>query len=297
MKKLLLISTLLISFAYTQAQNSGLILKMWDNSPFHVRFAGLDYNTDNIFIIENLYEGRFKMTVYQDFGSPYQTREIVVFDGYVDIPYSSMLKAKIDKFGSFVVKGVIYDDNECNSHSFHGYNCRCATCSNAYANRNDRPYDRDAYNDDRNRPYDRDENRHDHDRNSPYDRDDNYDYDDNTNRNDDYDDNRNHNHRHENPYNNNFDFEAFKTAIDNENFDDKKLLLAQQTITGNYFTSYEICETAKLMRFEDSRLKFAKYAYQYCLDPVNYFKVSEAFSFITSKEELTAYILQFKQRR
>ena len=42
--------------------------------------------------------------------------------------------------------------------------------------------------------------------------------------------------------------------------------------------------------FEDTKLDFAKYAYERTYDIGNYYKVNDAFSFETSVEELNEYI-------
>jgi hypothetical protein len=54
--------------------------------------------------------------------------------------------------------------------------------------------------------------------------------------------------------------------------------------------SSEIAEITKLFSFESSRLDFAKYAYDYVIDPKNYVIVQDAFMFSSSTSELQDYI-------
>jgi hypothetical protein len=46
----------------------------------------------------------------------------------------------------------------------------------------------------------------------------------------------------------------------------------------------------QLFTYEDSKLEFAKYAYDYTYDIDNYFMVNDAFEFETSIDELNEYI-------
>ena len=52
----------------------------------------------------------------------------------------------------------------------------------------------------------------------------------------------------------------------------------------------QIMNIMKIFSFEDTRMDFAKYAYQYCVDKKSYYKVSNTFSFESSKTELNNYI-------
>lgn len=85
-------------------------------------------------------------------------------------------------------------------------------------------------------------------------------------------------------------FSQFKQTISNTTFENSKLALARQTISQNYFTSAQIKELVQLFSFEDGKLDIAKFAYQYCTDANNYFIVSEALSFSSSKEELARFL-------
>jgi hypothetical protein len=89
---------------------------------------------------------------------------------------------------------------------------------------------------------------------------------------------------------NNADFTEAKNAISKNGFDETKLSTAKQIISGNCMSAAQINSILTLFGFEASKLDFAKYAYAYCVDPNNYFKVSNAFSFESSKTELNDYV-------
>jgi len=85
-------------------------------------------------------------------------------------------------------------------------------------------------------------------------------------------------------------FGKAKQTIESKGFDDTKLSTAKQVVKGNCLTTDQILVVMKIFGFEDSRLEFAKYAYDYCFDQNNYYNVSEGFSFDSSTEELNEYI-------
>lgn len=85
-------------------------------------------------------------------------------------------------------------------------------------------------------------------------------------------------------------FADAKSAIQNASFDDTRLSIAKQAIESNCMSVNQIIEVLPLFSFESTKLSFAKYAYEYCVDPQNYFKVGNAFSFDSSKSQLLDYI-------
>lgn len=91
------------------------------------------------------------------------------------------------------------------------------------------------------------------------------------------------------------DFEQAKATVKDNSFDDTKLSTAQEVISTNCLSSAQILDLIKLFAFEETRLKVAKFAYGYCIDPNNYFKVSNAFKFEHSKQELNEYIRSQRQ--
>lgn len=88
----------------------------------------------------------------------------------------------------------------------------------------------------------------------------------------------------------NSDFEQVKTTLSEISFDDTRLSTAKQIISSNCLNSNQVMSIMKLFSFEESKLDFAKSAYGYCMDQNNYFKVVNAFTFDSSKNELNNYI-------
>jgi len=88
----------------------------------------------------------------------------------------------------------------------------------------------------------------------------------------------------------NTDFEQAKATLEDISFDDTRLSTAKQIISSNCLNSGQVLSIMKLFSFEESKLDFAKTAYGYCMDRNNYFKVVNAFTFDSSKNELNHYI-------
>jgi hypothetical protein len=86
------------------------------------------------------------------------------------------------------------------------------------------------------------------------------------------------------------DFIVAKSTIEESSMEESKLSTAKNMATANCLNSDQVTEICSLFTFEESKLKFAKFAYKYTTDPKNYFKVNNVFSFDTSKEALNKYI-------
>lgn len=86
------------------------------------------------------------------------------------------------------------------------------------------------------------------------------------------------------------EFSQAKSAIKAKSFAESKLTIAKQISSSNCLTSDQVREIMKVFSFEDSKLEFAKYAYDYCYDPYNYWKVNDAFDFESSIDELNEYL-------
>lgn len=89
---------------------------------------------------------------------------------------------------------------------------------------------------------------------------------------------------------NGMDFNQAKTAIKAKSFAESKLTMAKQISSSNCLTSDQVRDIMEVFSFEDSKLEFAKYAYDYCYDPNNYWKVNDAFDFESSIDELNEYL-------
>ncbi len=86
------------------------------------------------------------------------------------------------------------------------------------------------------------------------------------------------------------DFNSALKSIENKNFSDSKLILAKQVAKHNCLTAMQIKKIIMLFTFEDTKLEFAKYAYPFCYNPENYWKVNDAFEFESTIEELNDFI-------
>jgi len=83
--------------------------------------------------------------------------------------------------------------------------------------------------------------------------------------------------------------DAYET-IKNTSFDDSKLKIAETIVKNNCISTEQAIDIIKLLSFDKNKLTFAKLAYHYVYDPNNYYKVINAFSFSSSKDEITNYI-------
>lgn len=86
------------------------------------------------------------------------------------------------------------------------------------------------------------------------------------------------------------DFEDAKKSIGSKGFDDTKLTLAKQIAKSNCLSTTQVKSMMELFGFEDSKLDFAKFAYDHVTDVNNYYKVNDAFGFSSSVDELNSYI-------
>ncbi len=86
------------------------------------------------------------------------------------------------------------------------------------------------------------------------------------------------------------DFRSAKGTVANASFEDTKLSTAKTVITANCMSTNQIIEICKLFSFEESKLDFAKAAYDRTTDKGNYFKVGNVFTFDASRTELNEYI-------
>lgn len=87
--------------------------------------------------------------------------------------------------------------------------------------------------------------------------------------------------------------EAFSTAkksVSSKNFDDARLTVAKQVAAANCMTAAQVKEMAEIFSFDESRLEFAKYAHDYCVNRNEYYIVNDAFKFSSSIDELNEYL-------
>ena len=85
-------------------------------------------------------------------------------------------------------------------------------------------------------------------------------------------------------------FSSAKTTVANAGYEDTKLSAAENILTANCMNTDQVVAMCKLFGFEETRLKFAKFAYSKTTDPDNYLKVSNIFNSDASKAELNNFI-------
>ena len=86
------------------------------------------------------------------------------------------------------------------------------------------------------------------------------------------------------------DFQEAKRTISSKDWDETRLSLAKQIVSANCLFADQVRDLMQLMEWEETKLEFAKFAYGYTYDTGNYFKVSQAFEWESSTEELNRYI-------
>lgn len=89
------------------------------------------------------------------------------------------------------------------------------------------------------------------------------------------------------------DYDAAYQLISKESFDSSKLTLAEQVVSSNPMSANQIVGICKLFSFESNKLEFAKYAYEFCVDRNKYYLLNEAFTYESSKRELSEFIKGF----
>ena len=89
-------------------------------------------------------------------------------------------------------------------------------------------------------------------------------------------------------------FQQLKQSVERSNFDDNKMELLCSVLPNNPVSAQQVKELVQLMSFEQNKLELAKYAYRYTTDRNSYFIVNDAFSYGTSKTELTRYIASYR---
>lgn len=85
-------------------------------------------------------------------------------------------------------------------------------------------------------------------------------------------------------------FNAALATIKKQSFEDTRLKTAKQVITVNCLNVDQIMQIANTFSFEDNKLEFAKFAYDYCIEPRNYFKLNGIFNFSSNVDELSDYV-------
>lgn len=86
------------------------------------------------------------------------------------------------------------------------------------------------------------------------------------------------------------EFADARRSIESQSFEETRMTLARQIGRDRCFTTDQVKGIMGVFSFEDTKLEFAKYAYDRTHDIGNYYKVNEAFTFSSSVDELNKYI-------
>jgi len=86
------------------------------------------------------------------------------------------------------------------------------------------------------------------------------------------------------------DMASIMAAIDDESFDDGKIIVAKQATSKKCLTVDQIKQIMNEFSFSKNKLNFAKYAYKRCYNPDDYYQVNGAFDFSSEKEEMNEFI-------
>ncbi|MFM2268010.1 MAG: hypothetical protein RL757_1451, partial [Bacteroidota bacterium] len=93
------------------------------------------------------------------------------------------------------------------------------------------------------------------------------------------------------PYLTDGEFQPMLASLRAENFDNKRVEKAKFMIRGNaLLTCAQICQMSRTFSFDNSRLDFAKFAYDFCFDKQNYFQVADTMQFENNKSSLMKYV-------
>lgn len=85
-------------------------------------------------------------------------------------------------------------------------------------------------------------------------------------------------------------FNAAMATIKKQSFEDTRLKTAKQVVAANCLSVDQIMQVANTFSFEENKLDFAKYAYDFCSEPKNYFQLNGIFKFSTNVDELSDYV-------
>lgn len=86
------------------------------------------------------------------------------------------------------------------------------------------------------------------------------------------------------------DFARALQTIKNQSFEEDRLSTARQIARNNCLLVSQVKQIIGAFSFEDSRLDFAKFAYDKTFDYGRYYEVNESFSFSSSVRELNSFI-------
>ncbi len=86
------------------------------------------------------------------------------------------------------------------------------------------------------------------------------------------------------------DFSNLKKSVESKPFSDTKMSTARVATKNACLSAAQISEICRLFSMDDDKLAYAKFAYDYCGDKANFYKVGEVFSFSSTNDELNKFL-------
>lgn len=80
-------------------------------------------------------------------------------------------------------------------------------------------------------------------------------------------------------------------VLEQQSFDDKKLEICKLCVTLGHFCTEDLTRMAAKFSFDDNRLQFLLYAYEYCEDPENYYALKDVFTFRSNFDTLMESVM------
>jgi hypothetical protein len=93
-----------------------------------------------------------------------------------------------------------------------------------------------------------------------------------------------------------YDFSAAESSVASKTFSDSKMTVAKQIATHNCLTASQVKALVAQFDFENDRLEFAQFAYEFTYDRGNYYQINDAFDFEMTIGDLDRYIERFNNR-
>lgn len=85
-------------------------------------------------------------------------------------------------------------------------------------------------------------------------------------------------------------FEAALKSVESKTFEDSKLTMAKQYAKSNCLKAAHVKAMMATFDFEETKLEFAKFAYDYTYDKGNFYQVNDAFDFEMTIDELNEFL-------
>jgi hypothetical protein len=86
------------------------------------------------------------------------------------------------------------------------------------------------------------------------------------------------------------DYNAVVSSVKSKSFADIKLTVLKQAIKNQCVEASQVKSLADLLSFEEDKLDFAKFAYDYTSDKKNYYRVNDAFAHESTIDELNDFL-------